>query len=347
MLSALTWPRSISPCSGFFPETSRRAAAGAGDGGGVCPVHASANTGGCVPTVGGGVIVPLQLATAHARTPNAKRLLRESMLQEFFAISRSFPARAPGCNPSRLRTFLRTMQNVTEHSRRASPPAALNRSPSTEKPYGWGRGIPIASTRSIRKPGRYRTKSRPGKPFGITVMGAEMRVVVSIGEDDDRYLFRFVPGKGFDESSKTACPDLTGSHFASDGTTLYMAQMGLRRIVALDAAGAIVREIALPTRIGGMGFGPGGFYLISATRSGRTEACNVRHRIERSEARADCEHPVRRSARPRIRRIRMVDERSRSERNRLVYGLNRRLAGRSGCTKRPGRLRGPFGPLPE
>jgi len=103
----------------------------------------------------------------------------------------------------------------------------------------------------------------PGKPYGIAVAGDELRVVVSIGEDDDRYLYRFVPGHGFDEASKTACPDFTGSHLAYDGT-LYLGQMGKRRIVALDDAFAITREIALPTRCGGMGFGPGGFYIISA-----------------------------------------------------------------------------------
>ena len=46
----------------------------------------------------------------------------------------------------------------------------------------------------------------PGKPYGLAALGAELRVVVSIGEEDDRYLYRFVPGQGFDPESKTACP---------------------------------------------------------------------------------------------------------------------------------------------
>jgi hypothetical protein len=50
----------------------------------------------------------------------------------------------------------------------------------------------------------------------------------------------------------------------SDGTTLYLSQLGLQRILQLDDAGAAVREIALPTRMGGMGFGPDGFTIISA-----------------------------------------------------------------------------------
>ena len=157
------------------------------------------------------------------------------------------------------------MQNVTERSRHASPA---------------GRPQPLAFNGTTLWMGSWETDrlyaidpktwtvtdevAAPGKPYGISVMGAEMRVVVSIGEDDDRYLFRFVPGKGFDESSKTACPDFTGSHLAFDGTTLYLAQLGLRRIVTLDGAGKVVREVALPTRICGMGFGPAGFYVISA-----------------------------------------------------------------------------------
>jgi hypothetical protein len=157
------------------------------------------------------------------------------------------------------------MKNVSERSRRASPagrpqPLAFNGSTLWMGSWDTDRLYAIdPQTWSVTD-----EVVAPGKPYGIAVTGTEMRVVVSIGEDDDRYLFRFVPGKGFDESSKTACPDFTGSHLASDGTTLYMAQMGLRRIVTLDDAGAIVREIALPTRIGGMGFGPGGFYVISA-----------------------------------------------------------------------------------
>jgi YVTN family beta-propeller protein len=104
----------------------------------------------------------------------------------------------------------------------------------------------------------------PGKPYGLAAIGDELRVVVAIGEEDDRYLYRFVPGRGFDRDSKTPCPDFTGSHLASDGTTLYLGQMGNRRIVALDEDASILREIALPTRCGGMGFGPDAFYIISA-----------------------------------------------------------------------------------
>jgi hypothetical protein len=106
----------------------------------------------------------------------------------------------------------------------------------------------------------------PGQPYGIAPLGGALHVVVSLGgDDDDRYLFRFVPGRGFDSSSQRPCPDLTGSHLASDGKQLFLGQMHNQRIVTLDAQGQIAREIPLPTRCGGFGFGPGGtLYMISA-----------------------------------------------------------------------------------
>lgn len=106
----------------------------------------------------------------------------------------------------------------------------------------------------------------PGQPYGIASLGDALHVVVSLGgDDDDRYFFRFVPGRGFDMGSRTPCPDLTGSHLASDGRQLYLGQMHNRRIVTLDAQTHITSEIPLPTACGGFGFGPDGtLYMISA-----------------------------------------------------------------------------------
>jgi len=104
----------------------------------------------------------------------------------------------------------------------------------------------------------------PGRPFGMAVVGDEIRVVVSIGADDDRFFYRFVPGQGFDDASKTPCPDFTGSHLAFDGTTLYMTQLGLQRILAFDKEGNVLRAIALPTRCGGIGVRDGAFYIVAA-----------------------------------------------------------------------------------
>lgn len=104
----------------------------------------------------------------------------------------------------------------------------------------------------------------PGKPYGLAVIGNEIRAVVSIGDDDDRYFYRFVPGTGFDLQSKTECPDLTGSHLASDGTDLYLGQMHNQRILVMTPEGEVKREIPLPSRIGGMGFHEGQMHVIGA-----------------------------------------------------------------------------------
>jgi hypothetical protein len=106
----------------------------------------------------------------------------------------------------------------------------------------------------------------PGKPYGIAPLNDALHVVVSDGgEEDDRYLYRFVPGAGFSAESKTACPQMTGSHLTSDGTRLYLVQAHERRIVTLDAAYGVTGTFSLSTRTGGIGFGPGGkLYCIAA-----------------------------------------------------------------------------------
>jgi hypothetical protein len=102
----------------------------------------------------------------------------------------------------------------------------------------------------------------PGGPFGMAMVGDELRVVIGIGEKDfDRYIYRFIPGHGF-KNDRIACPDLTGSHLAFDGDTLFLSQASNSAILALDARGNIVREIALERKPVGMTIVDGCFYLI-------------------------------------------------------------------------------------
>lgn len=97
----------------------------------------------------------------------------------------------------------------------------------------------------------------PGKPFGLTLFRGALSVVVAL-DDDDRYLFRFDPLTGFDLGSKTPCPDFTGSHLAAKGDELFLCQQGLRRILVLDERAAVLREIALTARCGGIAFDASG-----------------------------------------------------------------------------------------
>ncbi len=106
----------------------------------------------------------------------------------------------------------------------------------------------------------------PGAPFGIAVVGNELRVVIGFGhDDDDRYIYRFVPGHGF-KSERIECPDLSGVHLAFDGDTLFLSQAHNMRILALDGHGAVTRDIRLDRRPVGMTIVGGFFYLITADK---------------------------------------------------------------------------------
>jgi len=102
----------------------------------------------------------------------------------------------------------------------------------------------------------------PGGPFGMTMVGDELRVIVGAGEDDDRYIYRFIPGHGF-KNDRLPCPECTGAHVAFDGDTLFVTQATNKRILALDAQGVVLREIPLGRIPLGMAIADGCFYLIT------------------------------------------------------------------------------------
>jgi hypothetical protein len=103
----------------------------------------------------------------------------------------------------------------------------------------------------------------PGMPWGITVVGDELRVICGEGEDDDRFIRRFVPGHGFKTHDALACPDKTGSQLSYDGAWLYVSQWYNKCILGLDETGAIVRRIDLPRGVCGQCFVAGHFYVIT------------------------------------------------------------------------------------
>jgi hypothetical protein len=103
----------------------------------------------------------------------------------------------------------------------------------------------------------------PGKPWGMTVLGDELRVVCGVGDDDDRVIRRFVPGHGFKTQDEIECPEATGSQLSYDGTYLYLSQWYKRRILGLDERGKIVREIEVPHQICGQCYLDDSFYLVT------------------------------------------------------------------------------------
>ncbi len=106
----------------------------------------------------------------------------------------------------------------------------------------------------------------PGAPFGLAFFRDAMYVVIGHGyDDDDRYVYRYTPGRGF-EDHPIACPDLSGIHLATDGETLFLSQAHNRKILALDPCGAVLEEIALDRVPVGMTVVGGSFYLITGDR---------------------------------------------------------------------------------
>lgn len=101
----------------------------------------------------------------------------------------------------------------------------------------------------------------PGRPFGLTVTGDALRVVVADAADD-RWIRRYIMGKDF-KTEAIRCPDGTGSFLAYDGDRLYLSQRDDKRILELDDAGTVLRTIAVPRQITGMVIVAGRFYLAT------------------------------------------------------------------------------------
>ncbi|MFN2448740.1 MAG: hypothetical protein ABR508_02965 [Candidatus Baltobacteraceae bacterium] len=102
----------------------------------------------------------------------------------------------------------------------------------------------------------------PGKPWGMTVMGDELRVLLGEGADDTRTIRRFVPGHGFKSEGAIPCPGDTGSQLGFDGDRLYVSQWYNKRVISLDADGREGTVIEAPHGICGQVVVGGVFYLL-------------------------------------------------------------------------------------
>jgi hypothetical protein len=111
----------------------------------------------------------------------------------------------------------------------------------------------------------------PGKPWGITVVGDELRVICGQGDDDSRVIRRFVPGHGFKDSDAIGCPDDTGSQLSYDGVRLYVSQWYNKRILGIDERGSVVRTIDTPRGICGQCYSDGAFYVLNTDDEDSTD----------------------------------------------------------------------------
>ena len=104
----------------------------------------------------------------------------------------------------------------------------------------------------------------PGIPWAAVSVGDALWFTLGEGAEDDRYLRRFVPGKGFAEE-RIACPEFTGSYLSHDGEHLYLSQWYNFRILQLDATGDILREIPIGAEISGHAFVNEVLYVLRGT----------------------------------------------------------------------------------
>ena len=105
--------------------------------------------------------------------------------------------------------------------------------------------------------------SAPGTPWGMTVVGDELRVLLGETDDDNRVIRRFVPGHGFKNTDALACPDDTGSQLSYDGDRLYVSQWYEKRILSLDEFGAVGTTVRVPHGICGQVIVNGCFYCAT------------------------------------------------------------------------------------
>jgi hypothetical protein len=102
----------------------------------------------------------------------------------------------------------------------------------------------------------------PGTPYGMTVLGNELRVLC--GDDDDhRVIRRCVPAQGFDATFAIPCPDDTGSQLGYDGRRLHVSQWYAKKVLSLDADGNVARVIVSPHEICGQVIVDGIIYLVT------------------------------------------------------------------------------------
>ena len=116
-----------------------------------------------------------------------------------------------------------------------------------------------------------REEEAPGIPWAAVSTGADLWFTIGEGAEDDRYLRRYVPGQGFSETERIACPDLTGSYLSYDGEHLHLSQWYKKRILQLDSSGGILRAFDVGAEICGHVFVDGMIYVLRGTEQGNED----------------------------------------------------------------------------
>src|SRR5215211_2138406 len=159
----------------------------------------------------------------------------------------------------------------------AVPPVEiLRRQPApavAPQALAWHDGMLWIGSRDLRRVYRVDSKSwtileeiaAPGIPWAAVSVGHALWFTLGEGEEDDRYLHRFVPGTGFARDERIACPDFTGSYLSFDGSNLYLSQWYQHRILKLDDKGNILESIEVQEEICGHTCVDGKLYVLRGT----------------------------------------------------------------------------------
>jgi len=162
-----------------------------------------------------------------------------------------------------------TLPEITERQRLASPAP-------TPQALTWDGSALWMGSRDLRRIYGIEVKTwtvfeeveAPGIPWAAVSTPEGLRVTSGEGPEDDRYLHRYLPGKGFSENERVPCPEFTGSYLSYDGEHLYLSQWYKHRILKLDPSGSILREIAIHAEICGHVFVDGMIYVLRGTEQG-------------------------------------------------------------------------------
>lgn len=165
-----------------------------------------------------------------------------------------------------------TLPAIIERRRLASPAV-------TPQALAWHEGALWMGSRDLRHIYKINVKTRavfeeteaPGIPWAAVSSGGDLWFTIGEGPEDDRYLRRYVLGKGFSGTERIACPEFTGSYLSYDGEHLYLSQWYKHRILRLDTRGNILRVIDIGAEICGHAFVDDLIYVLRGTEQGNEE----------------------------------------------------------------------------
>jgi hypothetical protein len=118
---------------------------------------------------------------------------------------------------------------------------------------------------------------------GVSLGDSEMRFTIGKGLNDDRYVYRYVSGKGF--TKLFACPDLTGSYLSFDGEHLYFSQWYKGDVHQVKDTGEIQRTINVGAEICGHTFVDGMLYVIRGRENKDVPGKSEEWRLARLDSR--------------------------------------------------------------